>query len=122
MCNQSSSNWISCQGSDTDNEEVRAVTDADAPDILCHLSHNSRNHADEGATGEPKQSGEDDDGSIAVAGNPECQNNDTGKIGGDNHDIETADAVSKPARKDTTDDTAMKISIHQREKKNASGC
>lgn len=97
---QRSSNWIPHQGRHADGREHRARADANLPDVR-YLRHARRGEAHEGAGGKAIEGCEEDDGYVATGGEPEAEDEDTGKETHGNHGIETAYAIRDPAGKGT---------------------
>lgn len=71
---------------------------------LGDLDDKGGRHGDKGSGGEAVESGKGDDGGMGAGGDPEGQDEDHRECGGDDHDVEAADAIAEPAGDDAAED------------------
>lgn len=102
---ESSSDRVPRQGSNGDDSEEGTVADTDFAHVR-DLSYDSGAEGDEGAGTETVEGAEDDGGGVAAGGEPDCENDDGGEVGHEDHGVEAAEAVTEVAWESTAEDTS----------------
>ena len=95
-CDQRAANRRSGQSCNGDGGEETAVSDADLADVG-NLGDEGGGEGDESAGGEAEEGGEDDDGHVAVGGEPQGKHYDGAEGVDYDHGVEAAEAVSDDA-------------------------
>lgn len=114
--NKGTGNRIANKRSETDNEEIRAVADADLLDVA-DLRDARGDHGHKSAAGEADDGGEGDDLRVGVAGEPEAEDEDGAGDGGEEDGVEAADFVGEDARGDTAEEAGGGGLVCGREKR-----